>query len=218
MFRPHKLLERQHQLQAQRRHEENLRHDYYQRTARYFERASEAAKQFTTWSSRTSDIGNDWLLKKAKEEKLIERRDKLKRLLEEENETFKRELEEKEKLKKNRRRSCDATISLEELRKRLIEAKMEQSLYYPRQCRKVRSFICSPNSDVKSVEFSYGKKKSDSDNRYSKSCIYSPNNGTKSVEFSDYKNIYNESDSEKRYLNSSTYTCITFFFCVVLCT
>ncbi|XP_014208011.1 uncharacterized protein LOC106639077 isoform X2 [Copidosoma floridanum] len=98
-----KLRERQYQQQAQRRHEDNLRHDYYQRTARYFERETEAARQFASWTTRGPEAYKRHVERKRKEEQLQERRDKLRKLLQEEEEGYRRELEELEKARKQRR-------------------------------------------------------------------------------------------------------------------
>ncbi|OXU24216.1 hypothetical protein TSAR_001471, partial [Trichomalopsis sarcophagae] len=146
-FRPHKFLERQYQLQAQKRHEEHVRQDYYRETARYFEREAAAAQKFNSWSTKSRECYSDRLEKLQRAENLKKRREKLRRLFAEENEKFEKELEEQ---RLTRRRSNEA-ITLEELRQKLMEKKAEQSLYYPNACR-LRSYAFSPTYAARKLE------------------------------------------------------------------
>ncbi|XP_031782625.1 trichoplein keratin filament-binding protein isoform X2 [Nasonia vitripennis] len=144
---PHKFLERQYQLQAQKRHEEHVRQDYYRETARYFEREAAAAQKFNSWSTKGRECYSDRLEKLQRAENLKKRREKLRRLFAEENEKFEKELEEQ---RLTRRRSNEA-ITLEELRQKLMEKKAEQSLYYPNACR-LRSYAFSPTYAARKLE------------------------------------------------------------------
>ena len=146
-FRPHKLLERQYQLKAQKRHEEYLKHHSYLQTARYFERATAMAKQFSSWSTH-GELHSDRLEKIRRVEKLIERREKLEHLLTKEDKHYKRELEEK----MNAKRPAQEPYTLEELRQRLLDKRAEESLYYPHACRPLRSYALSHTDTTKKLE------------------------------------------------------------------
>lgn len=147
-FRSHKL-ERQYQLQAQKRHEEFLKLDYYKQTARYFEREAEAAKQFSAWGMRGTDSYADRLEKEKRAEKLESRRHELKQLLAEEDRVHEQELVEQNRI---RSRPSNESLSLDELRQKLIEKKAEQSLYYPSSRRRSTSFAASSSGSVEELE------------------------------------------------------------------
>ncbi|KAK2581927.1 hypothetical protein KPH14_002380 [Odynerus spinipes] len=133
-----RLRERQYQLAAQKRNEASQKQDYYQQTARYFERQTELAKQYDSWNEKLTDRGGQ-LEKTRKAERLIIRRNKLRNLLKKEEETYRREIEELEARKKRR-----DNASLEVLREKLKERRLEQDLYLPSTCRRVRSYFLDP--------------------------------------------------------------------------
>ncbi|XP_076394213.1 uncharacterized protein LOC105662188 isoform X2 [Megachile rotundata] len=83
------------------------------------------------------------LAKAKKAERLLVRRNKLRHLLKEEDESYRKELEEQKRLK-NR----PEVPSLEQLKQRLKEKRAEQSLYLPKTCRRYQSyFACSKEPD-----------------------------------------------------------------------
>ncbi|XP_076224440.1 uncharacterized protein LOC143174598 [Nomia melanderi] len=130
--------ERQYQLAAQKHNEAYLKHDYYQRTARYFERECRIARHYDSWNYKNVDPRGE-LEKAKKAERLLIRRNKLRTLLKAEEETYKKELEEK---KKPRTRPDEC--SLEALKQKLKEKRAEQSLYLPRTCRRYQSYFVCP--------------------------------------------------------------------------
>ncbi|XP_034171600.1 uncharacterized protein LOC117600363 isoform X2 [Osmia lignaria lignaria] len=83
------------------------------------------------------------LAKAKKAERLLVRRNKLRNLLKEEDESYRNELEEQKRLK-NRRE----VPSLEQLKRKLKEKRAEESLYFPRTCRRYQSyFVCPKESN-----------------------------------------------------------------------
>ncbi|XP_076641832.1 uncharacterized protein LOC143352823 isoform X2 [Halictus rubicundus] len=108
--------ERQYQLAAQKHNEAYQKYNYYQQTARYFERECRIARHYDSWNYKTVDP-------------------------KEEDETYKRELEERK-----RSQSRPDEHSLEALAQKLKEKRAEQSLYLPRTCRRYQSyFVCPTN-------------------------------------------------------------------------
>lgn len=130
--------ERQYQLAAQKHNQQCLKYDYYQQIAKYFERECRIAKHYDSWNYRTLDRESE-LEKAKKAERLEARRNKLKNLLKEEDETYRRELEERKRIK-----SRPEEVSLEILRRKLREKRAEQSLYLPRTCRRYQSYFVCP--------------------------------------------------------------------------
>ncbi|XP_026667803.1 trichohyalin-like [Ceratina calcarata] len=130
--------EKDYQRAAQRHNEEFLKYDYYQQIATYFERECRIAKHYDSWNYRNLDPKGE-LAKAKKAEKLQIRRSKLRKLLKEEDETYRRELEERKKVKIRPEES-----SLELLKQRLREKRAEQSLYLPRTCRRYQSYFVCP--------------------------------------------------------------------------
>lgn len=130
--------ERQYQLAAQKHNRQCLKYDYYQQIAKYFERECRIAKHYDSWNYRTLDRESE-LEKTKKAERLEARRNKLRNLLKEEDETYRRELEERKRIK-NR----PEEISLEVLRRKLREKRAEQSLYLPKTCRRYQSYFVCP--------------------------------------------------------------------------
>ncbi|KAI4502760.1 hypothetical protein M0802_001804, partial [Mischocyttarus mexicanus] len=139
-----RLRERQYQLAAEKRNEAYLRHNYYQQTARYFERESRIAKHYDSWNVKLADPKGKLekeAEKKIKIDQLLERRSKLRKLLKEDEETYQRELEE---LNREKNKSNIDNFSLEALKKKLKEKRMEQDLYLPITCRRLRSYYLDP--------------------------------------------------------------------------
>ncbi|XP_076303802.1 uncharacterized protein LOC143221955 [Lasioglossum baleicum] len=133
--------EKQYQLAAQKHNEAYQKYNYYQQTARYFERECRIARHYDSWNYRPIDPKGE-LEKAKKTERLLCRRNKLRRLFKEEDETYKRELEERKRL-----RLRPDEHSLEALAQKLKEKRAEQSLYLPRTCRRYQSyFVCPTNS------------------------------------------------------------------------
>ncbi|XP_076235751.1 uncharacterized protein LOC143180103 [Calliopsis andreniformis] len=130
--------ERQYQLAAQKHNEEFLKHDYYQQTARYFERECRIAKHYDSWNYKNVDPKGE-LEKAKKAERLLTRRNKLRKLLKEEEEAYNRELEER-----NKPRSRPEESSLELLKQKLKEKRAEQSLYLPKTCRRYQFYFVTP--------------------------------------------------------------------------
>ncbi|XP_076620396.1 uncharacterized protein LOC143341386 [Colletes latitarsis] len=132
--------EKQYQLAAQKQNEAFRKYDYYQQTAKYFERACRVAKQYDSWNYNSLDPKGEFE-KAKKTEKLLTRRNKLRNLLKEEEETYRRELEERKRLTRPQE------TSLEQLREKLKQKRAEQSLYYPKTCRRFQSyFVCPTDS------------------------------------------------------------------------
>ncbi|XP_043685140.1 trichoplein keratin filament-binding protein-like, partial [Vespula pensylvanica] len=123
--------ERQYQLAAEKRNEAYLRHTYYKETARYFERESGIAKHYDSWNLKLADPKGK-LEREAKKKKKLDqlpaRRNKLRILLKDEEELYQNELAEL--IKKKKSKENDIT-SLEVLKKKLKEKRMEQDLYLP---------------------------------------------------------------------------------------
>ena len=133
--------EKQYQLAAQKRHEADLRCNYYKQTVKFFERESEIAKHFNSWNVNQK---SPYLQKTLKAEKLRERQSQLRLILKNEDQQYEKELKEL-KSKKN----PPQDYSIEALKQKLKEKKAEQSLYLPRDCRRVQSYFyntrdCSP--------------------------------------------------------------------------
>lgn len=130
--------ERDYQRAAQRHNEEFLKYDYYQQIATYFERECRIARHYDSWNYRNLDPKGE-LARAKKAEKLQIRRSKLRKLLKEEDETYRKELEERKKVKARPEES-----SLKLLKQRLREKRAEQSLYLPRSCRRYQSYFVCP--------------------------------------------------------------------------
>ncbi|XP_029043605.2 trichoplein keratin filament-binding protein-like isoform X3 [Osmia bicornis bicornis] len=134
--------EKQYQLAAQRHNQEFLKYDHYQQIAKYYEQQCRIAKQYDSWNSRGIDPKGE-LAKAKKAERLLVRRNKLRNLLKEEDESYRNELEE-QKILKNR----SEVPSLEQLKRKLKEKRAEESLYFPRTCRRYQSyFVCPKESN-----------------------------------------------------------------------
>ncbi|XP_050479562.1 uncharacterized protein LOC126868289 isoform X1 [Bombus huntii] len=142
MKRVGRYRERQYQLAAQKHNQALLKHDYYQQIARYFERECRIAKHYDSWNYRNLDPKGE-LEKAKKAERLHVRRNKLRNLLKEEDETYRRELEERKRVK-----SREEETSLEALRQKLREKRAEQSLYLPRTCRRYQSYFVCPKEST----------------------------------------------------------------------
>lgn len=137
--------EKQYQLAAQKRHEADLKCNYYKQTVKFFERESEIAKHFNSWNLKQK---SPYLEKTLKAEKLRERQVQLRSILKIEEEQYKKELKAL-KSKKNPLQD----FSIEALKQQLKEKKAEQSLYLPRDCRRVQSYFyntrdCSLNNNL----------------------------------------------------------------------
>ncbi|XP_076375883.1 uncharacterized protein LOC143259025 [Megalopta genalis] len=137
--------EKQYQLAAQRHNEAYQKYNYYQQTARYFERECRIARHYDSWNYRAVDPKGE-LEKARKAERLLSRRNRLRRLFKEEEETYKRELEERRRLQ-----SRPDEHSLEALAQKLKEKRAEQSLYLPRTCRRYQSYFVCPTKSASSV-------------------------------------------------------------------
>lgn len=85
--------EQLYQLSAQKRNEGHFKFDYYRQAARYFERECGIAKQFNAWSVNEPRLEMEWEKRKRINE-LQNRRHRLIRLLQEEQETCEKEIEE----------------------------------------------------------------------------------------------------------------------------
>lgn len=136
-------MERQYQLQAQRRHEESLKHDFYKKTSQYFEQESIRANQFNSWNSRSIQKINELHDQVLKKERLCARQEKLKELLKQEEAAYKLEIDKINSSKTKR----EPTPSLEALRKKLREKRAEQNLYYPSSCRRPNFYYPSRSTD-----------------------------------------------------------------------
>ncbi|XP_012288030.1 uncharacterized protein LOC105703872 isoform X2 [Orussus abietinus] len=124
--------ERQYQLAAQKRNEASIKYNYYRETAKYFERQSEVARHFSSWS--TPNMNSKFQKNSEKEmeaEKLRVRQEKLAKMLAHEEELYKKQLEHAHSKKKNQ-----VDPSLELLKKRIEEKRAELSLYLPKSGRK----------------------------------------------------------------------------------
>nr|XP_050868752.1 general transcriptional corepressor trfA-like [Vespula vulgaris] len=143
--------ERQYQLAAEKRNEAYLRHTYYKETARYFERESGIAKHYDSWNLKLADPKGK-LEREAKKKKKLDqlpaRRNKLRILLKDEEELYQNELAEL--IKKKKSKENDIT-SLEVLKKKLKEKRMEQDLYLPSTCRRLRSYFLDPRPISSSI-------------------------------------------------------------------
>ncbi|CAK9819349.1 hypothetical protein ANTPLA_LOCUS10203 [Anthophora plagiata] len=104
--------------------------------------------------------------KAKKAERLRSRRNKLRILLKEEAETYRRELEERKRLK-NRPEEA----SSERFKEKLKEKRVEQSLYLPKTCRRYQSYFVCP-TERNSSHWSTHK---DPDLQYSRACRDSTN-------------------------------------------
>ena len=129
---------------AQKHNESFLKQDYYQQTARYFERECRIAKHYDSWNYKNLDPKGE-LEKAKKAERLLARRNKLRNLFKEEEETYRGELEGK---KKSTARPEES--SLEVLKQKLKEKRAEQGLYLPRTCRRYQSYFVSPKEPTDS--------------------------------------------------------------------
>ncbi|XP_017765611.1 PREDICTED: uncharacterized protein LOC108554752, partial [Eufriesea mexicana] len=102
---------------------------------------------YDSWNYRNVDPKGE-LEKAKKAERLQARRNKLRNLLKEEDESYKRELEERKRVKSRAEES-----SLEVLKQKLREQRAEQSLYLPRSCRRYQSYFVYPK-DLSSPSWS----------------------------------------------------------------
>ncbi|XP_047370180.1 protein PFF0380w-like [Vespa velutina] len=144
--------ERQYQLAAEKRNEAYLRQSYYKETARYFERESGIAKHYDSWNLKLAADPRGKLEREAKRKKKLDqlpgRRNKLRILLNEEDEIYQRELAELIRKKKSQENDIN---SLEFLKKKLKEKRMEQDLYFPNTCRRLRSYFLDPRPISSSI-------------------------------------------------------------------
>ncbi|XP_043483772.1 uncharacterized protein LOC122512148 isoform X2 [Leptopilina heterotoma] len=125
------LQEKQYQLAAHKRHEANLKYNYYKETVRFFTRENVNSKQFNSWCSKEMASLLD---KPLKAQQLRQRQSQLKSLFQEEQDQYDKELLE---LKSHKNPSPD--YSIEALKRKLKEKKAEQSLYLPKDCRRFQS-------------------------------------------------------------------------------
>ncbi|KAF3421102.1 hypothetical protein E2986_03885, partial [Frieseomelitta varia] len=157
--------ERQYQLAAQKQNQAFLKYNYYQQIAKYFERECRIAKHYDSWNYRNLDPRGE-LEKAKKAERLHIRRNKLRNLLKDEDERYRKELEERKKIKDRQEET-----SLEALRQKLREKRAEQSLYLPRTCRRYQSYFICP-TETKSPGWNTLK---DTNLQYSRACRDSTN-------------------------------------------
>lgn len=157
--------ERKYQLAAQKQNQAFLKYNYYQQIAKYFERECRIAKHYDSWNYKNLDPRGE-LEKAKKAERLHVRRNKLRNLLKEEDERYRKELEERKKIKDR-----EEETSLEALRQKLREKRAEQSLYLPRTCRRYQSYFVCPK-ETKSPGWNTLK---DTNLQYSRACRDSTN-------------------------------------------
>ncbi|XP_053999412.1 uncharacterized protein LOC128887481 isoform X1 [Hylaeus anthracinus] len=183
--------ERQYQLAAQKHNEAFLKHNYYQQTADYFERTCRIAKHYDSWNYKSLDPKGE-LEKAKKAERLLTRRNKLRNLLREEEESYRREIDERKRLTPKPEES-----SLEKLRQKLKEKKAEQSLYYPQTCRRYQSYFASPK-DSNSPRWNTLRN---TNLQYTRVCRDSPNTFNRSGQSSYRRNykmsVYDNSSKEQ---------------------
>lgn len=129
-FRIKGLREKQYQLAAQKRNEVQLRFKYYNQIADYFEREGAVTRQFNSWASKDNENNLNYLQKITKEKKLQIRREKLRRLLNDEDKQFHQECEDPAKNCRSQQQH-EQSLTLEALRQRLLEKRAEQNLYLP---------------------------------------------------------------------------------------
>ncbi|XP_058789671.1 uncharacterized protein LOC131663329 [Phymastichus coffea] len=136
---PHNVLEREYQITAQKRHDKNLKLDYYKQNARYFEREAALAKQFNSWTKAEPDNYSKNLKRSKHKEQLHARREKLKMLLAEEEHLYKYKLS----LQNCQKQQSSGILSLEQLKRNLLERRAEESLYYPNSYRNLQVPGCT---------------------------------------------------------------------------
>lgn len=134
-FRIGRLRERQYQRNAQRRNEASTKIEHYREVAKYFERECVKADQFNSWNAQESKESR-CLEARRRTDQLGSRREKLRDLLSSEEREYARECE---KLKCRRAPKVD--FSLTGFRDRLKENRAEESLYRPRACRRIQSYL-----------------------------------------------------------------------------
>lgn len=134
------LRERDYQLAAQKRNEACRRFDNNCQTAKYFERESNLAQHFNSWSSRDNYCGDKLYDIKSKAERLRVRKNKLIKLLREEEAANRIEMNRSESSHVNKEQRNKHQESIEELKKKLETKRAERSLYYPNNYRCFRSF------------------------------------------------------------------------------
>lgn len=132
------LQEKQYQLAAHKRHEADLKYNYYKETVRFFTRENVNSKQFNSWCSKEMSSSPD---KPLKAEQLRQRQSQLKSLFQEEQDQYAKELLE---LKSHKNPPPD--YSIEALKRKLKEKKAEQSLYLPKDCRRFQSYFYNTRS------------------------------------------------------------------------
>lgn len=159
------LQEKQYQLAAQKRHEANLKHNYYKETVKFFARENENNKQFNSWcSNEISPV----LEKSLKAQQLSQRQLQLKSIFQKEQEQY-----EKELLELKSRKNQQEDYSIKALEHKLKEKKAEQSLYLPKDCRRFQSYFYNTRSPSQSL---FNKKISNSEIIFNDSC--SDNSGS----------------------------------------
>lgn len=123
---------------AQKRHEEAVKFDSYNQTAKYFERECGKAKKFNTWN--VDELKSKKLENKKKAEALKIRQNKLREILNTDEEIYNRENKnlEAESLKKEE-------FTIEALKEKLQEKRTEQSLYNPRTFKRIQSYFSNPS-------------------------------------------------------------------------
>ncbi|XP_044002957.1 GATA zinc finger domain-containing protein 14-like [Aphidius gifuensis] len=130
--------ERKYQLAAQKRHEEAVKFDYYNQTAKYWERECGKAKKFNTWN--VDELKSKKLENIKKAEALKIRQNKLREILNTDEEIYNRENKnlESKTLKKEE-------FTIEALREKLQEKRTEQSLYNPHTFKRIQSYFSNPS-------------------------------------------------------------------------
>ncbi|XP_015593453.1 uncharacterized protein LOC107266923 isoform X2 [Cephus cinctus] len=118
--------EKEYQLSAQKKNEAAQRFDYYQQTARYFQREGAIARHLDTWNFRNPNKEHEE--KACKTEDLDARQAKLQQLLRSDDELYRKELNEFDSKKKDK----EDHPPLEVLKEKLQEKRSEQQLYFPR--------------------------------------------------------------------------------------
>ncbi|XP_043502615.1 putative uncharacterized protein DDB_G0289963 [Polistes fuscatus] len=202
-----RLRERQYQLAAEKRNEAYLRHNYYQQTARYFERESRIAKHYDSWNVKLADPEGGKLekeaIRKTKIDRLLERRSKLRKLLKEDEDIYQGELNE---LNRQKIKSKVDNLSLEDLKKKLKEKRMEQDLYLPVTCRRLRSYFLDPkpiSSIISKLNHNQSTTSNDNSNNNSSNNVIS-NDCTERVYLKDTTNLPKTSQE----INRSNSICV----------
>ncbi|XP_066590120.1 trichoplein keratin filament-binding protein-like isoform X4 [Prorops nasuta] len=134
--------ERQYQLAAQKRHNDFVRYTSYALNAKYFEKQCGLARHYDSWISKDSRTQ----VQRSKRDNLLDRRERLRNLLKEEEETCRKEIEKLSRKEKPRQ-----VLSLEALKEKLREKRTEQGLYLPRTCRKYQSCVVRPKDSIGSL-------------------------------------------------------------------